>query len=72
MSGSTDISQSFPDGFGARFAIAFSGQEPPARAIMRSTWFTALLATKFSPAMYKGQAAPSAFPIRISQTIQLR
>lgn len=35
-------------------------------------YVTALLATKFSPAMFKGQAAASAFPMRINQTTQLR
>lgn len=40
--------------------------------VLAYRYVTALLATRFSPAMYKGQAAPSAFPMRISQTIQLR
>ena len=35
-------------------------------------YIKALLETKFSPAMFKGQTAPSAFPLRISRTIQLR
>lgn len=40
--------------------------------VMAYRYITALLATRFSPAMYKGQAAPSAFPMRISQSIALR
>lgn len=40
--------------------------------VLAYRYVKALLATKFSPAMFKGQAAPSAFPMRISQTIQMR
>jgi hypothetical protein len=35
-------------------------------------YISALMTTPFSPAMFNGQAAPSAFPMRISQTTQLR
>lgn len=40
--------------------------------VLAYRYIKALLATKFSPAMFKGQAAPSAFPMRISQTILMR
>jgi hypothetical protein len=35
-------------------------------------YITALLATTFSPAMYKGQPSPSAFPLLIGQRIRMR
>lgn len=35
---------------------------------LAARYVVALLATPFSPALYKGQAAPSAFIMRISHT----
>lgn len=40
--------------------------------LLAYVYINALMSTKFSPAMFNGQAAPSAFPMRIGQITNLR
>ncbi|SHG74570.1 hypothetical protein [Massilia sp. CF038] len=40
--------------------------------VLAARYSLALLATKFSPALYKGQPAPSAFVMRVNQTTSLK
>lgn len=39
--------------------------------LLAYVYVSALMSTKFSPAMFNGQAAPSAFPMRVRQTTKL-
>lgn len=40
--------------------------------LLAYVYINALMSTKFSPAMFNGQAAPSAFPMRVSQTTKMQ